>query len=222
MLAPRLRLVAENVAFSPTLLVGPAGVPLVGTMNNREAGIPHGVAIWTRPPANDGPLTTPDIVPGAIVNGPTTFRYDVPISGRASSRTSARSTRRSSGHSPCAESAAPIVRQSRAWRVPSAPLGRANLATPPVPQLLCACPHIFGPQRQADATVVIGPTGPSSRCASAAWRPRASNVLWLDTPGLPIRAGWPIRVCGCALRPVPLFAGPGARMPRLRRAPGCR
>ncbi len=79
--------------------------------------------------------------------------------------------------------------------------------------LPCACPHIFGPQRQADAHVVIGPADPPSRCASAAWRPRASSVLRLDAPGLPN----PRRLSHPWASPRPLvpvlFAGPGDRMP---------
>jgi len=73
-----LEVTAESVAFAPTVLVGPAAAPFTITMNNRDAGIPHGIAIRPGLPVNGVAPTAPDLFVGKIVAGPAATRYAVP------------------------------------------------------------------------------------------------------------------------------------------------
>jgi plastocyanin len=77
-LAPDLAVTAENLAFSPVALVGPAGVPLTITMRNRDAGIPHGISIRAGAPVADAVPNGPDLFDGEITAGPTTVVSTVP------------------------------------------------------------------------------------------------------------------------------------------------
>jgi plastocyanin len=45
---PAQTIVAENVAFEPTSLVWPAGQPVHVVFENRDDGVPHGLALSTR------------------------------------------------------------------------------------------------------------------------------------------------------------------------------
>ncbi len=77
-LSAELAVTAENLAFSPVALVGPAGVPLTITMRNRDAGIPHGISIRAGAPVADAAPNGPDLFDGEIAPGPTTIVSTVP------------------------------------------------------------------------------------------------------------------------------------------------
>jgi cytochrome c oxidase subunit 2 len=63
---------ALNVAFEQTSLTAPAGTPFAIVFDNKDAGIPHNVAIHRDSPTGE------EVFKGAIFNGPATQTYDVP------------------------------------------------------------------------------------------------------------------------------------------------
>jgi plastocyanin len=73
-----LEVTAENLAFAPSELVGPAGVPFTITMWNRDDGVPHNILIRAGLPANDVAPSGPDLFAGEIVAGPRTVTYEIP------------------------------------------------------------------------------------------------------------------------------------------------
>ena len=77
-LAAELDVTAENIAFTPTKLVGPAGAPLTVRLRNLDAGVPHNIAIRAGVPANDVAPEAPDLFAGEVVAGPVVKAYAVP------------------------------------------------------------------------------------------------------------------------------------------------
>jgi plastocyanin len=73
-----LEVTAESLAFTPTTLVGPAGVPFTITLRNRDDGIPHNVAIRAGLPVHDAPPDGRDLFAGETVTGQATVTYQVP------------------------------------------------------------------------------------------------------------------------------------------------
>jgi plastocyanin len=70
---PVVELVAQDIAFDPTDLTVPAGVPFEIAFDNRDAGQQHNVAIFDNPDFSGTPLFD-----GELVAGPaqTTYRVD--------------------------------------------------------------------------------------------------------------------------------------------------
>ena len=62
--------VAANIAFEPTDLAAPAGTPFKLTLLNKDAGIPHTIAI-TGPDGSE-------LFVGEIFTGPGARTYDIP------------------------------------------------------------------------------------------------------------------------------------------------
>ncbi len=63
---------AVGVAFEQTGVTAPAGQPFQITFDNKDAGIPHNVAI------HRGDANGTEVYKGEIVTGPSTKTYDVP------------------------------------------------------------------------------------------------------------------------------------------------
>jgi cytochrome c oxidase subunit II len=69
---PALQLAAEQVAFDTAELSAPADTPFKIDFDNRDASIPHNVAI------HEGSPTGPEVFRGEVFPGPATKTYDVP------------------------------------------------------------------------------------------------------------------------------------------------
>lgn len=69
---PPLDVSALNVTFEQTTLTAPAGVPFQIAFDNKDAGIPHNVAIHRNSPTGE------EVFKGEIFNGPDKRIYDVP------------------------------------------------------------------------------------------------------------------------------------------------
>jgi cytochrome c oxidase subunit 2 len=69
---PALALSALNVAFEQTTLTAPAGAPFQIAFDNKDAGVPHNVAIHKDSPTGE------EVFKGEIFNGPDKRIYDVP------------------------------------------------------------------------------------------------------------------------------------------------
>jgi cytochrome c oxidase subunit 2 len=69
---PTLEVSALNVAFEQTSLTAPAGVPFRIAFDNKDAGVPHNVAIHAGSPTGE------EVFKGEIFNGPEKRTYDVP------------------------------------------------------------------------------------------------------------------------------------------------
>ncbi len=67
-----LAISAEGLAFDTNCLAAPADTPFTIAFDNKDAGIPHNVAIYTDSSAAS------KLFVGAIVTGPTTTTYEVP------------------------------------------------------------------------------------------------------------------------------------------------
>ena len=67
-----LRIVAENIEFSPPELTAPAGVGLAVTFDHRDADIPHNLVLVA------DVATAPTLAETEIVNGPATQVLEVP------------------------------------------------------------------------------------------------------------------------------------------------
>ena len=70
--APRVNLVAAELAFQPTSLVVPAGVPFEIAFDNQDDGVQHNVDIFESEDFSGTPL-----FPGELVTGPAAVTYDV-------------------------------------------------------------------------------------------------------------------------------------------------
>jgi plastocyanin len=71
-----LSIVAHGIHFDTSCLQAPAGQPFKISFDNKDAGIPHNVAIFT------DASTTDNLFRGAIVTGVTQVTYDVsPLAG---------------------------------------------------------------------------------------------------------------------------------------------
>lgn len=68
---------AENLAFSPVEVVGPAGVPFAFTLRNRDERIPHNVAIRAGTPVGGVAPDGPDLFVGDVFPGLATRTYEV-------------------------------------------------------------------------------------------------------------------------------------------------
>lgn len=64
--------VAQNIAFDTDTITLPAGVPTTITLDNRDIGVPHNIAIYT-----DDTLTT-ELFNGEIETGPIVVDYQIP------------------------------------------------------------------------------------------------------------------------------------------------
>jgi len=64
--------VALNIAFDTDTITLPANTPTTITMDNRDVGVPHNIAIYT-----DAELAT-ELFNGEIVTGPITITYELP------------------------------------------------------------------------------------------------------------------------------------------------
>jgi plastocyanin len=69
---PVVELVAQDIAFNPTDLTVPAGVPFEIAFDNRDAGQQHNVAIYDNPDFSGTP-----VFEGELVTGPAQTTYDV-------------------------------------------------------------------------------------------------------------------------------------------------
>ncbi|MGH3247433.1 MAG: cupredoxin domain-containing protein [Trebonia sp.] len=67
-----LQISAQNVKFDKSCLAAPAGQAFTITFDNKDAGVPHDVAIYTNSSA------TTVLFKGTVVSGPTTTTYHVP------------------------------------------------------------------------------------------------------------------------------------------------
>lgn len=67
-----VQLVAQDIAFDPTMLTVPAGQPFTIAFDNRDAGIQHNMVIFDNPDFSGPPLFD-----GEIVTGPIQVDYDV-------------------------------------------------------------------------------------------------------------------------------------------------
>ncbi|MGH2671923.1 MAG: cupredoxin domain-containing protein, partial [Actinomycetota bacterium] len=67
-----VELVAQDIAFNPTNLTVPAGVPFQIAFDNRDAGQQHNVAIYDNPDFSGTPVFS-----GDLVTGPVQTTYDV-------------------------------------------------------------------------------------------------------------------------------------------------
>ena len=67
-----LEITASNLAFDKTTLNAPAGQPVQLTMHNRDAGIPHNVAIYTNRSVSQS------IFKGDLHTGPGDKVYSIP------------------------------------------------------------------------------------------------------------------------------------------------
>ncbi len=63
---------AVNIAFEQAALSAPAGAPLQIVFDNKDAGVPHNVAV------HEGSPTGSEVFKGEIFNGPDKRTYDVP------------------------------------------------------------------------------------------------------------------------------------------------
>jgi plastocyanin len=63
---------AQNIAFDKTELTAPADTPFQIEFDNRDASIPHNIAI------HEGSPTGPEVFRGEIFPGPAKKIYDVP------------------------------------------------------------------------------------------------------------------------------------------------
>jgi plastocyanin len=63
---------ALNIAFEQTSVSAPAGVAFQIQFDNKDAGIPHNIAI------HKGDVNGAEVFKGAIITGPATTTYDVP------------------------------------------------------------------------------------------------------------------------------------------------
>jgi len=70
---PVVQLVAQDIAFNPTDLTVPAGVPFEIAFDNRDAGQQHNVAIFDNPDFSGTPVFEGDLVSGP---GQTTYRVN--------------------------------------------------------------------------------------------------------------------------------------------------
>ncbi|HEX9123531.1 MAG TPA: multicopper oxidase domain-containing protein [Actinomycetota bacterium] len=68
----KLQIAAEGVTFDTDCLAAPAGKAFTITFDNRDAGVPHNVAVYT----DSGAGTA--LFVGDMVSGPKTITYDVP------------------------------------------------------------------------------------------------------------------------------------------------
>jgi plastocyanin len=64
--------VAQNIAFDTSEIDLPADAPATITFDNRDAGVPHNIAIY------DDSSLSQNLFTGEIVTGPTTTEYQVP------------------------------------------------------------------------------------------------------------------------------------------------
>jgi cytochrome c oxidase subunit 2 len=69
---PVLELSAANIAFEQTTLTAPAGKPFQIAFDNKDASVPHNVAIHKDSPTGD------EVFKGDIFSGPAKHVYDVP------------------------------------------------------------------------------------------------------------------------------------------------
>jgi cytochrome c oxidase subunit 2 len=69
---PTLQISALNIAFEQSALEAPADTPFKIEFDNKDASIPHNVAI------HEGGPTGPEVFKGEVVTGPTKTTYDVP------------------------------------------------------------------------------------------------------------------------------------------------
>jgi cytochrome c oxidase subunit 2 len=69
---PTLQIAAQNVAFDTAALTAPADTPFKIDFDNRDASIPHNVAI------HEGSPTGPEVFKGEVFPGPAKKTYDVP------------------------------------------------------------------------------------------------------------------------------------------------
>lgn len=67
-----LEVSALNVAFEQASLTAPAGTPFQIAFDNKDAGVPHNVAIHRDSPTGE------EVFKGAIINGPAKQTYDAP------------------------------------------------------------------------------------------------------------------------------------------------
>ncbi len=69
---PALQVSALNIAFEQSTLQAPADTPFKIEFDNKDASVPHNVAI------HEGGPTGPEVFKGEVVTGPTKTTYDVP------------------------------------------------------------------------------------------------------------------------------------------------
>jgi cytochrome c oxidase subunit 2 len=69
---PTLAVTAFNVAFDPTTLQAPADTPFRIDFDNKDASVPHNIAV------HEGGPTGPEVWKGEIIPGPAKKTYDVP------------------------------------------------------------------------------------------------------------------------------------------------
>ena len=69
---PTLSVSAVNIAFEQSTLQAPADTPFKIEFDNKDASVPHNVAI------HEGGPTGPEVFKGEVVTGPTKTTYDVP------------------------------------------------------------------------------------------------------------------------------------------------
>jgi cytochrome c oxidase subunit II len=69
---PTLQISALSIAFEQSALEAPADTPFKIEFDNKDASIPHNVAI------HEGGPTGPEVFKGEVVTGPTKTTYDVP------------------------------------------------------------------------------------------------------------------------------------------------
>jgi plastocyanin len=70
-----LQLTAAGIAFDPTCLAAPAGTAFTIAFDNKDAGTPHNVHIFSADPAQDPNAQT--LFAGDLVTGPDTATYQV-------------------------------------------------------------------------------------------------------------------------------------------------
>jgi plastocyanin len=73
-----LRVVIAGGELSTTMLQAPADTPFRITLENRDPGIPHGLAIQRGAPVDGIAISTEDLFEGEIFSGPASQTYEVP------------------------------------------------------------------------------------------------------------------------------------------------
>jgi plastocyanin len=68
----KLSIASTNAVFSTDSLAAPAGEPFTIAFDNRDAGVPHNVSIYTDDSASQALFT------GDVVSGPKKIAYEVP------------------------------------------------------------------------------------------------------------------------------------------------
>jgi plastocyanin len=72
---PELRITAAGIAFHPDCLAAPADAAFTITFDNKDAGTPHNIHIFSADPTKDP--NAQSLFMGALVTGPDTATYEV-------------------------------------------------------------------------------------------------------------------------------------------------